>query len=49
MSKKSSTFDPLTLLKDHIINKKPIKISDQSLSFGTIKLSLHTPTGNLVN
>ena len=46
MSKKSSTVDPLTLLRDHIINKKNIKISDQSLSFGTAKLNLHTPTGN---
>ena len=45
MSKKISSVDPLSLLREYVSNNKPIKQADDNLYFGQTKLSINTPTG----
>ena len=47
MSKKVSSVDPLSLLREYISNNKPIKQADENLYFGQTKLPINTPTGFL--
>lgn len=42
---KKGIVDPLSLLREYVSGKKPIKLSGESLVFGNVKLPLKTETG----
>jgi len=44
MSKKVSSVDPISLLREYISSNKLIKYADEHLYFGSSKLPLNTPT-----
>lgn len=44
--KEISTADPLALLREYIVNNKPIKAKDDYLNFGGTKISIYTKTGS---
>lgn len=45
MSKKATSVDPLSLLREYTTGNKPIKQSEDNLYFGSAKLPINTPTG----